>query len=411
MTTIVAPLWRHPVARVVTALSILGVGMVYSAGVLQQPSAVTSGVWIRQAVFFAAGALAFLVACRVPPRWFEWSAAPAYIAGVALLAVTLVVGTGAGTAKGVSSFLSVGGFRFQPAEAAKVATALALAALLAKRREPVKHLRELLAPAAVAALPTVLVLLQPDLGTALAFVGIFFAVVFAAGAPWPLILLAASPGVGFVLAFSPRAWAAYFVLLVVGLYLYRYRLYLVESVAVVLGNVAAGAAAKTLWNSLSDYQRNRLLVYLDPGMDPRNAGWQLIQSKVAVGSGGFFGQGFTLGTQKRLAFLPEQHTDFIFSVIGEEFGFLGTSSVLLLFGYLFYKLIAVAEASQSAFAGIFAFGVLGIWLTHVFVNVGMTVGVVPITGIPLPFISYGGSFLLMSWTAAGAVVALSAERS
>ena len=177
----------------------------------------------------------------------------------------------------------------------------------------------------------------------------------------------------------------------------------------ILANVAAGGAAKALWRSLSDYQRNRLLVYLDPGMDPQNAGWQLIQSKVAVGSGGFFGQGFTMGTQKRLAFLPEQHTDFIFSVVGEEFGFIGTSSVLLLFGYLFYKLIGVAEGSRSAFAGIFAFGVLGMWMTHVFVNVGMTVGVVPITGIPLPFISYGGSFLLMSWMAAAVVVALSTD--
>ena len=409
MKQLLAPLWQHPVARVVLVLSLFGVAMVYSAGLLQQPSPVVSGIWIRQAIFLAAAVLGFLFVCRVPTRWIEWSSAPIYILGVALLAVTLVVGTGAGTAKGVSSFLAVGGFRFQPAEAAKVATALGLAALLVRRSEPPKHLRELLAPAVVAGVPSALVLLQPDLGTALAFVGIFFAALVGAGTPWPLILLAASPGVAFILAFSARAWALYSVLLAIGVYLCRYRLYLVESVAVILANVVAGGAARALWRSLSDYQRNRLLVYLDPGMDPQNAGWQLIQSKVAVGSGGFFGQGFTMGTQKRLAFLPEQHTDFIFSVVGEEFGFLGTSSVLLLFGYLFYKLIGVAEDSRSDFAGLFAFGVLGMWMTHVFVNVGMTVGVVPITGIPLPFISYGGSFLLMSWMAAAVVVALSTD--
>ena len=336
---------------------------------------------------------------------------PAYVLGVAVLAVTLVAGTGAGTAEGISSFLSIGGFRFQPAEAAKISTALALAALLARREGPPLYLRDLLTPAALVGLPLGLVLLQPDLGTALAFLGIFFAVIFWAGTPWPLILFAASPGLGLILAFSLRVWAAYIVLLAIGLYLYRFRLYLVESIAVILGNIAAGAIAQPLWNSLAEYQRNRLLVFLDPELDPRNAGWQLIQSKVAVGSGGVFGKGFTAGTQKRLALLPEQHTDFIFSVVGEEFGFIGTSVVLVLFGYLFFRMITVAEAAKRSFAGLFIFGILGVWLTHVFINAGMTIGVVPVTGIPLPFISYGGSFLLMSWMAAAVVLALANDDS
>jgi rod shape determining protein RodA len=130
-----------------------------------------------------------------------------------------------------------------------------------------------------------------------------------------------------------------------------------------------------------------------------------------VGSGGVFGKGFTAGTQKRLAFLPEQHTDFIFSVVGEEFGFIGTSVVLVLFGYLFFRMITMAEAAKKSFAGLFIFGILGVWLTHVFINAGMTIGVVPVTGIPLPFISYGGSFLLMSWMAAAVVVALANDDS
>lgn len=409
--TLFAPLWQHPVVTTMLALSVFGVGMVYSAGVLEVPAPVTRGLWVRQAVFLGASVVALLLICRIPLRWFQWVAVPSYVIAVGVLAVTLVAGTGVGTAEGISSFLSIGGFRFQPAEAAKVATALALAALLAKREEPPTYLRDLLAPAALAALPLALVLLQPDLGTALAFVGIFFAVIFWAGTPWPLILFAASPALGLILAFSRTAWAIYIVLLAAGLFLYRYRLYLMESVAVILGNVAAGAIAQPLWNSLAEYQRNRLLVFLDPELDPRNAGWQLIQSKVAVGSGGLFGKGFTLGTQKRLAFLPEQHTDFIFSVVGEEFGFVGTSVVLVLFGYLFFRMIGMAEAARHSFAGLFIFGILGVWFTHVFVNAGMTVGVVPITGIPLPFISYGGSFLLMSWIAAGVVVALANDNS
>ena len=409
--TLFAPLWRQPFVATALALSVFGVGMIYSAGVLEVPSPVTQDLWFRQALFLGASVAGLLVVCRIPLRWYQWAALPSYVAGVGVLAVTLVAGTGTGTAEGISSFLSVGGFRFQPAEAAKIATALALAALLAKREDPPTYLRDLLAPAALVALPLALVLLQPDLGTALAFVGIFFAVIFWAGAPWPLILFAASPALGLVLAFSRTVWAIYFVLLATGLFLYRFRLYLVESVAVILGNVAVGAVAQPLWNSLAQYQRNRLLVFLDPELDPRNAGWQLIQSKVAVGSGGLFGKGFTLGTQKRLAFLPEQHTDFIFSVVGEEFGFVGTSAVLILFGYLFFRMIGMAEAARHSFAGLFIFGILGVWFTHVFINAGMTVGVVPITGIPLPFISYGGSFLLMSWIAAGAVVALAGDNS
>ena len=390
-------------------LSATGVAMVYSAGQINVPSALTGGLWIRHAIFLAVGVAAFLAVGRVAARWFEWVAMPAYVFWVAVLAVTLLVGTGVGTAAGTKSFLSLAGFRFQPAEAAKVATILALAKLLASRDAPPQFLRELLGPAALVLLPLGLVVLQPDLGTALSFAGIFFAGLFWAGTPGLLLVFAASPALGLVLSFDTLTWSVYISALVVGLYLYRRRLFLVESVAVVFSNLAAGAVAQPLWNSLADYQRNRLLVFLDPMLDPQGAGWQLVQSKVAVGSGGLFGKGFTAGTQKRLNFLPEQHTDFVFSVVGEEFGFVGTFLVLALFGYLFLQMIRMAEVSKSPFAGLVVVGTFGAWLTHVFVNVGMTIGLVPITGIPLPFVSYGGSFLVMSWTVAGIATRLASE--
>ena len=182
-----------------------------------------------------------------------------------------------------------------------------------------------------------------------------------------------------------------------------------ESVGVVLANVAAGTVALPLWRSLADYQRNRLLVFLDPSVDPRGAGWHLIQSKVAVGSGGLMGKGFTLGTQKRLDFLPEQHTDFIFSVVGEELGFLGTGLLILAFTYVLLRLVRLAANSADPFAGLIVFGIFGAWITHIFVNIGMTIGIVPITGIPLPFVSYGGSFLLMSWVALAVAVRVAQE--
>lgn len=390
-------------------LSAAGVAMVYSAGQLNVPSPVTDGLWVRHAVFLAAGVVGFLAVGRIAAHWLESVAVPVYVFWIAVLVVTLLVGTGFGAAAGTKSFLALGSFRFQPAEAAKVATILALAKLLAAREEPPQSLREMLGPSALVLLPMGLVLLQPDLGTAVAFGGIFFAAFFWAGTPWPLLVFTASPVLGLILSFDLLIWSAYVLALVAGLWLYRRRLFLVESVAVVLSNMVAGAVAQPLWNSLADYQRNRILVFLDPMLDPQGAGWQLIQSKVAVGSGGLFGKGFTAGTQKRLNFLPEQHTDFVFSVVGEEFGFLGGFLALGLFGYLFLQMIRIAEVSKSPFAGLVVFGTFGAWFTHVFVNVGMTIGLVPVTGIPLPFISYGGSFLVMSWTAAGIVARLASE--
>jgi rod shape determining protein RodA len=398
-----------PLVATSLLLSVFGVAMVYSAGVLNVPSPVVEGAWLRQLGWLGLALGAFGVLSSIQSRWYEWAAYPTYAIAVVLLGATLVVGTGAGTAEGVGRWLQVGGIRFQPAELAKLATILALARLLAAREEPPTNLRDLVAPSALVALPLGLVVLQPDLGTALAFVGILFAALFWAGTPGSVLFLLASPGVGLILSFDTRIWSAFFVGVVVLLYMLRYRLYLVESVGVVLANLAAGTVAMPLWNSLAEYQRNRLLVFLDPGLDPQGAGWNLIQSKVAIGSGGLFGKGFTLGTQKRLDFLPEQHTDFIFSVVGEELGFVGTTLVIAAFAYLLYRLVRLAERVEDPFAGFVLFGIFGAWIVHIFINVGMTIGLVPITGIPLPFVSYGGTFLLSCWLAVALAVRLAGE--
>jgi rod shape determining protein RodA len=155
-----------------------------------------------------------------------------------------------------------------------------------------------------------------------------------------------------------------------------------------------GVVAIVLWNKLQPYQQARLVSFLNPEADEANTGYQALQSKVAIGSGGLFGNGFTQGPQKRLAFLPEQHTDFIFSVVGEELGFVGVAVALALFFGLFLVIVRIARRATDAFSSLVAFGVLGLLFTHVFENVGMTVNIMPITGIPLPFFSYGGSFLL-----------------
>ncbi len=398
-----------PLFFIALALSLFGVAMVYSAGVLNIPSPVVQGAWIRQLRFLGIALLVFLALSRLTPRWIEWAALPAYVLAVVLLAATLAVGTGAGTAEGVGRWIQVGPLRFQPAELAKIAAILAAARLLAAREAPPRFAKELVAPVALLGLPLILVVLQPDLGTALAFIGVLFAALYWAGTPPFLLFLLVSPGISLIVSFDTRIWSVYFLLLLVLLYFYRYRLFRLESVAVVLANLAAGTIATPAWNALADYQKNRLLVFLDPGMDPRGAGWNLIQSKVAIGSGGLFGKGFTQGTQKRLDFLPEQHTDFIFSVVGEELGFVGVVVVLTLFGALLLRVIRLAERASDPFAGLVLFGMFGLWLAHIFINVGMTIGIVPITGIPLPFVSYGGTFLVTCWVLVALAVRVSQE--
>jgi rod shape determining protein RodA len=180
-----------------------------------------------------------------------------------------------------------------------------------------------------------------------------------------------------------------------------WRAYVSEGVLIYLLNSAMGVFAILLWNRLKPYQQKRLSTFLNPEIDPAHSGYQAIQSKVAVGSGGFLGNGFTAGPQKRLAFLPEQHTDFIFSVVGEELGFLGVFVALALFFALFGILLRIARRATDPFGGLVVFGIMGLLFTHVFENVGMTVNVMPITGIPLPFFSYGGSFLIACSIAMG----------
>jgi rod shape determining protein RodA len=394
-------------ALLVVALSAFGIAMVFSAGVLDVPSTFVSGLWRQQTLWFVMAIVGAMFVMRVPVIWLEWAAQPLYAVALLMLGLALVVGTGAGTAASMSGWLAVGPIRIQPAEFAKVATILMMARVLATWREAPRSLFALWKPMAVVAVPTGLVMLQPDLGTALVFGSILFAMLFWAGTPLPILFFLASPVIGLFLSINTWIWGAWIIL--VGFALFLYKAYLAEGLTILLANVAAGAVALPLWNKLETYQQNRFLVFLDPNIDPRGAGYNLIQSQVAIGSGGLLGKGFLEGTQKRLAFLPEQHTDFIFSVIGEEWGFVGVAAVLVGFGFLFWRLVRIAERSSDPFSSLVPFGLFGSWFAHVLVNTGMTVGVMPITGIPLPFLSYGGSFLLVNMLAVAIVERIAAE--
>lgn len=371
-------------------LALVGVGMVWSAGQLDVPSDAT-GIWKRQLLWLALALIAFAFVSRVPLRWVELGAPALYALSLLLLAAVLVAGTG----PGAQSWFRFGAASFQPAELAKLGTILMLARVLGSRQEQDDRLLSLWRPLVITLVPFGLVLLQPDLGSAITFGVILIAALFWAGVPLFTIFMLVSPGVSLLLGFSAAVWGGWFVFVVGVIYLRRP--YLVEGVGVVAANLMAGAIAAPLWNQLAEYQQNRLLVFLDPGRDPRGAGWQLIQSQVAIGSGGLFGQGFGDGPQKRLSFLPEQHTDFIFSVVGEELGFLGVFVLLALFAWLLRRLVATATLSSNEFGNLVVFMLFAVWFAHLVINIGMTVGLMPITGLPLPFLSYGGSFLLMTF--------------
>lgn len=376
----------------VLLLALYGLATLYSAGQTDVPTFVAT-IWKRQLIWLGLGIVVAVVTFRTSPRMLEWATPWVYAIAIFLLLLTLAIGTGAGTAAGTKSWIAIGGYRLgQPAELAKIAVVLMLARWLATLREPPVSLRQLIIPGLITALPFGLVVLQHDLGSAIVFVTILFAMLFWAGTKPSLLVLAASPVIGLVLAFSTVAWGVWIAVLA-GLLLW-WRPYLWEGLLIMGLNIAAGVVALPFWNRLAPYQQNRLLTFLDPNMDRRAAGWHVIQSKVAIGSGGLFGKGFTEGTQKRLAFLPAQHTDFIFSIVGEELGFIGVLVALCLFAWLLLRLLRVARKATDPFSSLCVFGITGLFFTHIVENVGMTVNLMPITGIPLPFFSYGGSFLL-----------------
>ncbi len=409
----------RPLLGVTAALALFGFAALYSAGQTDVPTVATT-IWQKQLVWLGVGLLAAVLAFRLSPRLLEWATPYAYTLVMLLLLLTLAVGTGGGTAAGSKSWIGFAGVRLgQPAELGKLVTILMLARWLAERRSAPITLRELaylpfpfplpflgppagfplLSPLVIAGVPFLLVMAQPDLGSAIVLIAIMFAMLFWAGTKPSLLLLLSSPAIGLVLAFSTIIWGAWIVLLF-GLLLW-WRPYVWEGLTVMSANFIAGAVAVPLWQRLAPYQQNRLLAFLNPEVDPRATGWHVIQSRVAVGSGGLLGKGYTLGSQKRLAFLPAQHTDFIFSVVGEELGFVGVMAALALFVALLLVLLRIARRATDQYSSLVVFGLMAMLFTHIVENVGMTVNLLPITGIPLPFFSYGGSFLLTCSVAIG----------
>jgi rod shape determining protein RodA len=299
-------------------------------------------------------------------------------------------------------WISLGPAYLQPSEFGKLAVLFALCRYLAYLKRPLTGWQPLMTISLLVGPVTLLVLKQPDLGTSLVFLAMTFILLFWGGIPPLTLFFLVSPVISLVLAFSWISWIAFAAVLITILALTRPRL--IISTGVMAVNLLFGIITPLVWNHLLPYQRMRILIFLDPGADPRRAGYQIIQSKVAIGSGGLLGKGYLEGTQTGLHFLPAKHTDFIFSVCGEEFGFWGSSIVLILFAVFLWRAISIGDRARNRFGRFLAVGIAGIAGFQLLVNAGMTLGLMPVTGIPLPFVSYGGSSLLLFWILTGLLV-------
>ncbi len=334
---------------------------------------------------------------QIPLQRIRFLLIPIYGVTVVSLIAVKFFGT---TALGAQRWLSIGGFNVQPSEFAKISAVLLLAAVL--DRHPVERPVDLIRPLGVISLPWMLVFTQPDLGTSLVFAALLLTMLYWSGMPIEWVLLVVSLVVTAVLVgiywLSLMFWIP-----LTGFLAYRSLPW--KRLAPLLTMFFQGLiACMTPWlwvNGLKDYQRDRLVLFLDPSKDPLGGGYHLLQSTVGIGSGGLFGTGLLQGQLTKLRFIPEQHTDFIFSALGEETGFLGTSLVIAGFALLMFRLLTVARQARTDFESLVVVGVGTMVMFQVVVNIFMTIGLGPVTGIPLPFMSYGRSALLVNFASIG----------
>jgi rod shape determining protein RodA len=384
------------------ALVVIGLISVYSATY----DAGATATFYRQTIWAAAGLIAMAIAAFIPLKVVQRVAFPSYAVIILILGVLLVVGK---TISGSRSWFGVGGYGIQPSEFAKVVAILALAAFLSKTTTRVTDLKDVIIAIAIVALPMGLILAQPDLGTSVVFFGLLLPVLYWAGVSNFLLSVILAPViVGAGALFGTTVFLIS--LLVAGsvLYLTRENRF---AAAVAFGlTLMVGMSVQTVYERMPAYQQKRIMTFINPEADPLGAGYNVLQSKVAIGSGGLFGKGYLRGSQTQLNFIPEQWTDFIFCVPGEEFGLVGASLVLILFTALFVRGFNIATLAKNKFGSITAIGITSVLAVHTFINIGMSMGLMPVIGIPLPYMSYGGSALLANMIMGGLLMNVYANR-
>lgn len=385
-----------PTVLIYLGLALMGWISIYSAVYDEQHQSIfdLSQRYGKQLLWIILALLIGFIVLLTDPKFFLVFSWPIYSITIAMLIGVLLFGT---TIAGSKSWFEIGGFRLQPAEFAKFSTALALAAYLSGLNVDFNKLKTRLIAGAIIGIPAVLILLQYDTGSALVFSS-FIIVFYREGFSGKPILLG---GLAVVLFLFTIIFSPIYVLIALGI-LYMVAFFFIKRnipnilslTLILLGLVAFIYSVDYIFNNILEaHQQIRINVLLGLEDDLLGAGYNVHQSKIAIGSGGFFGKGFLNGTQTKFNFVPEQSTDFIFCTIGEEWGFIGALVTIGLFLLLFVRIIQLAERQKSKFARIYGYGIVAVMFFHFAINVGMTIGLVPVIGIPLPFVSYGGSSL------------------
>jgi rod shape determining protein RodA len=414
-------------------LSVFGILFIYSSAITST-GVLVSREYIRQIIWAAAGLVIALVLSMVNYRRIREITVYLYLGTLALLIYTCIFGK---LVNGARAWIGVGGFGIQPSEFAKITTIVLLARYLDDTRRSPAAFSRFLVSCLIVLVPMGFILIQPDFGTSLVFIPILFSMTFVAGVSMRYILfLAACISITGVLTVLPL-WQRHImhnavasleiltnsrfifsamsalgfiaVIALVGFLRYKKRYFfwiLYCSTAVILSLGMSFAARRIL----KDYQIMRLIVFLDPNVDPQGAGWHIIQSITAIGSGGLVGKGYLQGTQSHYRFLPQQSTDFIFSIFTEEWGFLGGLLVFALFLLICLRLLRIVKLTADSFGAYIAAGLVGMYVFHFLINVGMTMGIMPITGIPLLFMSYGGSSVISAMTGLGLALSVYVRR-
>lgn len=342
-------------------LASIGVVVAYGLFVLYSATGQNLNQWLNQVERLGLALALLLALAQVPPAWLKRLSPAIYLTGVLLLVAVTVAGT---VGKGAQRWLTVGLVRFQPSEIMKIGVPLMCAWYLRERPLP-PSARDLALLAVIVLVPTALIAKQPDLGTAILVAAAGFSVIFLAGLSLRIIFA---------------------------------------------GALALGAAVPVVWHFMHDYQKQRIVTFLDPSRDALGAGYHTIQSQIAIGSGGLFGKGWTHGSQAQLEFLPERSTDFIFAVIGEELGFLGQMLLLALYLIVIGRILYMASEAQDTYARLIC-GSLGLtFFVYVFVNTGMVSGILPVVGVPLPLVSYGGTSMVTLLCGFGILMSLYRHR-
>ena len=395
---------EFPLSIIVIATMLSLIGLVVLNSISQgEYTGFINSPFNKQFVFLIPAVCISLIILFIPRYTIHKYSYPLYVIGIVMVLLPFSGSAHAGTYRWFN--VPGSGFAVQPSEFSKVFTVLFLARYLSDHTLKMKQFTSIIIPIGLVMVPTMIVMNQPDLGTAIVMMTPVLPMLYWSGAKPFYLFLIIAPIFSMLTAFQTLSFTIWAIIL--GGVILISRPTLLMSILLFFGNIFLGLLSPYAWNSLTPYQQNRITTFLNPEKDPLGAAYQIIQSKTAIGSGGLFGKGWGEGTQTHLKFLPVQESDFILSVIGEEMGFFMIAVVLILVAYFIIQIIKRSFLSKDRFSSLALIGIASILLAHVFVNTAMTVGLIPVKGLPFPFISAGGSFLMTSYLMVGLVLKLS----